>query len=136
MAMVVYAIYIRDSMEKKDYELAMTQCADALSLMVIDGKMKLSIKNKANKEKIDKIPALILSQQGKKAVSNRPDQLLKAGWIAHCKNARLSGIQISRLDDLLQLEGYDPRTTKISGRNLKKWAKEVGVKFKAGRPKE
>lgn len=136
MAMVAYAIYINDSMSRKDYELAMTQCADAIGLLVMDGEKKLSIKNKANKEKIEKLPALILSEQGKKSVSSRLDQQLKTGWIVHCENARLSGIQINRLDDLLQLEGYDPRITKVSERNLKKWAKEAGVTFKAGRPKK
>jgi hypothetical protein len=78
----------------------------------------------------------IASKNAKKVVSCRSDQQQKAGWIEHCENAKKSGINILRLDDLFNIPGYDPLVTKISARTLKKWAKEIGIELKAGRPKK
>ncbi len=73
---------------------------------------------------------------GKNAVSQREDQVLKPGWVAHCERALSGGLQIRCLDDLLNAPGYDPRITRIGERTLKDWAKESGIEFKAGRPKK
>lgn len=70
------------------------------------------------------------------AVSNRDDQKQKEGWLAHCKNALRNGAEISNLDDLLSVAGYDPSVLKITPRTLKTWAKEAGIVFKPGRPKK
>lgn len=78
----------------------------------------------------------LLSEIGKRAVSQRSDQLLKPGWIEHCQSAVKSEAEINRLEDLLNIPGYDPLITKISERSLKDWAREAGIKFRPGRPKK
>lgn len=74
------------------------------------------------------------SDLGKYAVSLREDQIQKPRWIEHCAKAKNSGAAINRLEDLLNIEGYDPAITKVSQRQLKAWAKEAGITLKAGRP--
>lgn len=69
------------------------------------------------------------------AVSGRDDQILKPDWLKHCERALNEGRKIEQLNDLLGLQGYDARLTKISAITLKKWARESGVKFKSGRKK-
>lgn len=69
------------------------------------------------------------------AVSGRDDQILKPEWLKHCKRALKEGHKIEQLNDLLGLQGYDVRLTKISASTLKKWARESGIKFKPGRKK-
>lgn len=76
-----------------------------------------------------------VSYQAKGSVSARRDQILKPNWIAHCKAVIASGQGIETLDDLLQLQGYDPEITTIQSATLRKWARSVGIKFKAGRKK-
>ena len=73
--------------------------------------------------------------RGKKSVSMRPDQMLKPGWVEHCKAAVESGKKIETLGDLLDLRGYDPRVMLIQQVTLRKWARSAGVQFKPGRPK-
>lgn len=77
-----------------------------------------------------------LSKLGKDSVSHRNDQRLKPAWIEHCSKAKLGKRPVSTLDDLLNIDGYDPALAKISARTLKAWANEAGISFKAGRPKK
>jgi hypothetical protein len=70
------------------------------------------------------------------ALSFREDQQLKSGFQAFCRAVKASGADVKRLDDLLNVEGYDPRITSIQPRTLKKWASNEGITFKAGRPKK
>jgi hypothetical protein len=79
--------------------------------------------------------AAVRSEIGLFTVSHRSDQRLKPYWLDHCKTALASGVEISTVNDLLNLEGYDPSLARISGQTLRKWAREAGVLFKAGRPK-
>ena len=69
------------------------------------------------------------------ALAQREDQLLKPGWLEHCRAVIQSGKEIRQLNDLLNTEGYDPRVTRITDRTLKSWAKDVGISFKPGRKK-
>lgn len=71
----------------------------------------------------------------KSVVAQRIDQKLKPLWIQHCKDALSAEIQISRLADLFEFNGCSVDFKKhIDERTLKRWAKEVGVVLKAGRP--
>lgn len=70
------------------------------------------------------------------ALAQREDQLLKPGFLEHCRAVKASGAEVRRLDDLLNVEGYNPRITSIQSRTLKKWAAEEGITFRAGRPKK
>lgn len=56
-------------------------------------------------------------------------------WKDHCRRAMKSGCKIDRLPDLLNIEDYDPEITKIEAPTLRRWAREVGITFKRGRPK-
>lgn len=76
------------------------------------------------------------SHKAKGSVSARRDQILKPNWIAHCKAAVDSGQRIETLDDLLQIQGYDPEITTIQPATLRKWASSVGIEFKVGRRKK
>lgn len=76
-----------------------------------------------------------VSYQAKGSVSARRDQILKPNWIAHCKAAIASGKEIETLNDLQQLQGYDPGAMTIQPATLRKWARSAGIKFKAGRKK-
>ncbi len=76
------------------------------------------------------------TKQAKSAVSMREDQQLKPDWIDHCMKVKASGAEIRTLADLLNVQGYKPEITKITSITLKKWAGEVGIKFKPGRPKK
>ncbi len=69
------------------------------------------------------------------ALAHRTDQMLKPGWLDHCRSVIQSGKAISQLADLLDVEGYDSCVTRLQPRTLKKWAREVGVTFKPGRRK-
>lgn len=72
------------------------------------------------------------------ALASREDQLLKGPFLEFCSRHVSDGTatKIATLDDLLNINGYDPRITRISRRTLKSWANEVGIVFKAGRPKK
>ncbi len=70
------------------------------------------------------------------ALAQREDQRLKPEFQAFCRAVKSAGAEVRRLDDLLNVEGYDPRITSIEARTLKKWAREEGITFKAGRPKK
>ena len=135
LAMVAYAVYIKDAILRNDYKQALIQCADAYSLISLDKEKRASIRNKEAKARIAELPRIVLSEKGKKAVSNRTDQQQKYGWIEHCKTVVNSGAAIANLDDLLSVAGYDPDVLKITPRTLKAWAKEAGIAFKAGRPR-
>ena len=50
----------------------------------------------------------------KNAVSQRPDQILKPGWITHCTTLKHGGAVINNLDDLLSAPGYDAEITSIA----------------------
>lgn len=80
--------------------------------------------------------SFVLSDIGMNAVSHRDDQKLKPLWIEHCKNAITKNLNINTLDDLLNIDGYDPSISKIAPRTLKAWARVAGITFKAGRPKK
>lgn len=80
--------------------------------------------------------SFVLSGIGINAVSHRDDQKLKPLWIEHCKKAIASNLNINTLDDLLNINGYDPSISKIAPRTLKAWARLTGITFKAGRPKK
>lgn len=77
-----------------------------------------------------------LSSLGSYAVSHRADQVLRPAWEDHCKKIISEGHSVSRLDDMLNIPGYDHEITKISPRTLKAWAREAGITLKAGRPKK
>lgn len=126
MAMVVYAVYIKDAMARSDYERAMTQCADAFGLLVMDSEKKLSIKNKANRTKISEMPAQILSINGKKAVEkklqNDPKQAEKAFvkdcWLEWQRNAdRYNGKAAFARDMLSKCENL------ISQKKIEDWCR-------------
>lgn len=71
----------------------------------------------------------------KSVVSHRIDQRLKPLWEKHCQDALLAGIEISRLADLFAFNNCDPEFKKcVDERTLKRWAKDVGVILKPGRP--
>lgn len=76
------------------------------------------------------------SLAGRSAVAARKDQMLKPGWISHCRKVIESGIEQGQLEDLLNVDGYNPMITKISRQTLRKWAKEAGFTFLAGRRKQ
>ena len=94
------------------------------------------IKLLSNSESLEKLNAKYKSYISKFVVSHRIDQKQKTGWLKHCLTVKQSGNNISRLDDLLNVAGYDASVTKISPRTLKEWASEVGIEFKPGRPKK
>lgn len=70
------------------------------------------------------------------ALMHREDQRLKPEFQAFCRSIKEAGVEVRTLDDLLNVEGYAPRVTSIQPRTLKKWAREEGITFKAGRPKK
>lgn len=70
------------------------------------------------------------------ALSNRADQILKPRWLEHCKAVLSSGRAVEQLDDLADSESRRDEWSGISPRTLKKWAREAGVRFKAGRRKK
>ena len=70
------------------------------------------------------------------ALAQREDQRLKPEFLAFCRAVKAAGAEVRRLDDLLNVKGYDPRITSIEPRTLKKWAREEGITFMAGRPKK
>lgn len=70
------------------------------------------------------------------ALAQREDQRLKPEFQAFCRAVKAAGVEVRRLDDLLNVEGYDPRITRIEARTLRKWAREQGITFVAGRPKK
>jgi hypothetical protein len=100
------------------------------------GKLLLDEKIESNPEKLAALIKAHDSKRAKSAVSNRSDQILKPGWLEHCKKVLDSGIAIKTLNDLLSVEGYDPAVTKITPLTLRTWAGSVGIEFKAGRPKK
>jgi len=83
----------------------------------------------------DRLADISKTKSAINAVSGRDDQILKPEWLKHCRKALEEGRKIEQLNDLLDLQGYDPRLTKISAVTLKKWARESGIRFKAGRKK-
>lgn len=71
----------------------------------------------------------------KHLVSQRIDQRLKPLWMQHCQDVLSAGIQINRLADLFEFNSCSIDFKKnIDERTLKRWAKEVGVFLKPGRP--
>lgn len=76
------------------------------------------------------------SSAGKSAVSARQDQRLKPGWQDHCRKVIAGGLKIGQLDDLLNINGYDPMVIRISRQSLRKWARETGFVFISGRRKQ
>lgn len=70
------------------------------------------------------------------ALASRRDQVLKPEWQAHCRAILKSGRNVSRLNDLLDVAGYPAEVMKIKPPTLKKWARECGFDFQAGRPAE
>lgn len=70
------------------------------------------------------------------ALAQREDQRLKPDFLAFCRAVKAADAEVRRLEDLLNVEGYDPRITSIQPRTLKRWASEGGITFKAGRPKK
>ncbi len=65
MAMLAYAIYINNSMARGEYDLAVTQLADAFAALILDGEKKHSIKHRESKRKMDEMPALVLRERAK-----------------------------------------------------------------------
>jgi hypothetical protein len=70
------------------------------------------------------------------ALSNRADQVLKPQWLEHCRSALASGRVVEQIDDLADSDARRDEWLGISSRTLKKWAREAGVSFKAGRRKK
>ena len=96
------------------------------------------IQDEERSKHAEKMQETFLSDIGKKTVSNRIDQKLKPLWEQHCKKASESGVEISQLKDLFQIEGCSTEFKKhIDERTLRRWAKEsAGIEFKPGRPKK
>lgn len=79
---------------------------------------------------------LISERARQSSIAGKWQSKFEDGWKAHCSRAMKSGRKIERLPDLLNIEGYDPEITKIDQQTLRKWASQVGITFKRGRPKE
>lgn len=110
-----------------------------IGLLIADATAQLDVREKSKQDgevRFEDVERQVLSDIAKRAVAHRPDQQLKPNWIAHCERLVKEGRSIDRLSDLLDVAGYDPALTKIQSATLRRWASEVGVRFKAGRPKK
>lgn len=78
------------------------------------------------------------SMQSKEAVACRTDQKTKAEFIAWGKTAIADGKTAATVKELQAMDGFKPvwSSAVADERTLRKWAKEAGFKFKAGRPKK
>jgi len=68
------------------------------------------------------------------ALAHRLDQILKPEFIGFCKSVVESGAaeNVRQLNDLLDIDGYNPSVLKITPRTLKSWVNSGGIYFKAG----
>jgi len=109
----------------KSYGLSCSQLAKYESLNSVD-------------RKLPRFEEAIKKRSGKNAVSMRQDQLLKQPFKDFCTSLVETGRHqdIRTLDDLLNTKGYDHAVTTVGERTIKTWAKEAGIKLKAGRPKK
>ena len=110
---------------------ASKELAMALRKQKVEHFTKLTVIQQESDDKLRRAAKVL----AKNAVSQRPDQILKPGWITHCTTLKHGGAVINNLDDLLSAPGYDAEITSIAPRTLKAWAKDAGITLKAGRPK-
>lgn len=101
----------------------------------IYGRQLIGVEITLNPVKLAELMRSHDSEKAKRSVSARQDQKLKPGWLEHCRKAIDAGIQIERLDDLLNVPGYDQEIVRIQPSTLRKWAGLAGIAFKPGRPK-
>lgn len=78
----------------------------------------------------------VTSEKARQSSIGKWQSKFEDGWKAHCARVMESGHKIERLNDLQQIDGYDPGVMNIKPATLRKWAREAGVTFKSGRPKE
>jgi hypothetical protein len=82
-----------------------------------------------------RIKKLVISQSGKKSVSNRKDIQFKQRFVSFCERLieDKKHLNIRTINDLLDLPGYEPDVLKYDRDTLKGWAKKAGIRFKPGR---
>lgn len=80
----------------------------------------------------------MLREKTKDLVKHRKDQKLMGPFKAFCRQLVSDGraTEIRTYDDLMNIDGYDPMMTQIGSPTVRRWAREAGIKFKAGRKKK
>lgn len=76
------------------------------------------------------------SQASKNAVKMRTDQRQKSEFIEWAKGRVALGDTPSNIDEVQGLDGFDPAWSQRNQEVLKRWSKEAGFSFKAGRPRK
>lgn len=76
------------------------------------------------------------SEASKKAVKMRVDQKQKSEFIAWAKRRILCGDAPSNIEAVQGLSDFNPAWSQRNQEVLKRWSKEAGFSFKAGRPRK